>query len=116
MKRIIQTLLFIVLAAQFSMAQPPKWLDKSKRAVFSVVTYGNDGQMLKSGNGFFVTESGVGVSDYELFRGASKAEIITCAGKKIPTESMLGAHEVYNGIKFKAEIHEKKSPDSARCT
>ncbi len=108
MKRIIQTLLFIVLAAQFSMAQPPKWLDKSKRAVFSVVTYGNDGQMLKSGNGFFVTESGVGVSDYELFRGASKAEIITSDGKKMPIESILGANELYDVIKFKVAITEKK--------
>ena len=58
MKRIFQTLLFIVLINQVIVAQPPKWLEKSKRAVFSIVTYGKDGQMLNSGNGFFVTENG----------------------------------------------------------
>lgn len=108
MKRIIQILLFIVLSAHCIMAQPPKWLEKSKRAVFSIVTYDKNGQMLNSGNGFFVTDNGIGVSEYELFRGAEKAEIMTTDGKRMPVESILGANEIYDVIKFKVAITEKK--------
>ena len=110
MKRIIQTLLFVALSVQFAVAQPPKWLDKAKRSVFSIVTYGSEGQTLHSGNGFFVTEAGVGVSNYELFKGAAKAEIITSDGKRMPIESILGVNEMYDVIKFKVGITDKKVP------
>lgn len=110
MKRIIQTLLVFVLAIQYSMAQAPKWIDKAKKALFSVVTYGKDGQVLHSGNGFFVTENGVAMSDYLLFKDADKAEIITADGKKMPIEFILGVNEMYDVIKFKVGITEKKVP------
>lgn len=110
MKRIIQTLLVFVLAIQYSMAQAPKWIDKAKKALFSVVTYGKDGQVLHSGNGFFVSESGIAMSDYMLFKDADKAEIITSDGKKMPIEFILGVNEMYDVIKFKVGITEKKVP------
>ena len=62
MKKILFTLLTCMLV-QFSMAQAPKWIDKSKRAVFSIVTYGADDKLLNTGNGFFVTEGGIALSD-----------------------------------------------------
>ena len=110
MKRFIQTLLLVVLSLQFCMAQAPKWIDKAKRSVFSIITYGKDGQTLNSGNGFFVTESGVGVSDYELFKDAASAEIITSDGKRMPIESILGVNSIYDVIKFKVAITDKKVP------
>ena len=45
------------------------WVDKAKRAVFSVVTYDQNDKILNTGNGFFVTEDGVALSDYTLFKG-----------------------------------------------
>ena len=37
-------------------------VDKAKRAVFSVITYGENDKILNTGNGFFVTEDGVALS------------------------------------------------------
>lgn len=47
---LICTLCFI--GFQWSVAQVPKWVDKAKRAVFSVVTYDYNDKILNTGNGF----------------------------------------------------------------
>ena len=45
-------MLTLCLLAQWSVAQAPKWVDKAKRAVFSVVTYDQNDKILNTGNGF----------------------------------------------------------------
>ena len=59
MKKKLLLMLTLCLLAQWSVAQAPKWVDKAKRAVFSVVTYDQNDKILNTGNGFFVTEDGV---------------------------------------------------------
>lgn len=88
----------------------PKWVEKAKRAVFSVVTYDKDGKMLNTGNGFFVSEDGLALSDYTLFKGAEKAEVVTADGKKMPVDVILGADYMYDVIKFRVAITGKKVP------
>lgn len=105
---ILPFLLFFLL--QGSMAQTPKWVEKAKRAVFSVVTYDKNDKMLNTGNGFFVSEDGLALSDYSLFKGADRAEVITADGKKMPVSSILGADDMYDVIKFRVAITEKKVP------
>lgn len=105
---ILPFLLFFLL--QGSMAQTPKWVEKAKRAVFSVVTYDKNDKMLNTGNGFFVSEDGLALSDYSLFKGAERAEVITADGKKMPVSSILGADDMYDVIKFRVAITEKKVP------
>lgn len=105
---ILPFLLFFLL--QGSMAQTPKWVEKAKRAVFSVVTYDKNDKMLNTGNGFFVSEDGLALSDYSLFKGAERAEVITADGKKMPVSSILGADDMYDVIKFRVGITEKKVP------
>lgn len=102
-------LLFCLI--QESMAQQtPKWVEKAKRAVFSVVTYDKNDKMLNTGNGFFVSEDGLALSDYSLFKGAERAEIITSEGKQMPVGLILGANDMYDVIKFRVSITEKKVP------
>ena len=86
----------------------PKWVEKAKRAVFSVVTYDKEGKMMNTGNGFFVSDDGVALSDYSLFRGAARAEIISVEGKKMPVSVILGADDMYDVIKFQVAITGKK--------
>ena len=38
----------------------PKWVEKAKRAVFSIVTYDKNDKMLNTGNGFFVIRRRIG--------------------------------------------------------
>ena len=86
----------------------PKWVEKAKRAVFSVVTYDKEGKMMNTGNGFFVSDDGVALSDYSLFRGAARAEVISVEGKKMPVSVILGADDMYDVIKFQVAITGKK--------
>ena len=105
---ILPLLLFFLI--QGSMAQTPKWVEKAKRAVFSVVTYDKNDKMLNTGNGFFVSEDGLALSDYTLFKGAERAVVITSEGKQMPVSLILGANDMYDVIKFRVAITEKKVP------
>lgn len=116
MKKYILPLLFVCLSVQGSMAQAPKWVEKAKRAVFSVVTYDRNDKILNTGNGFFVTESGVALSDYSLFKGAERAVIVNFEGKQMPVDVILGANDMYDVIKFRVAITEKKVPALALAT
>lgn len=110
MKKILILPLLLFFLAQGSMAQTPKWVEKAKRAVFSVVTYDKNDKMLNTGNGFFVSEDGLALSDYSLFKGAERAVVITAEGKKMPVSTILGANDMYDVIKFRVAITEKKVP------
>lgn len=93
---------------QWGMAQAPKWVEKAKRAVFSVVTYDKDNKILNTGNGFFVSEDGVAVSDYGLFKGAQRAVIIDTEGRQMPVLNIMGADDMYDVVKFRVGIIGKK--------
>lgn len=110
MKKILILPLLLFFLAQGSMAQTPKWVEKAKRAVFSVVTYDKNDKMLNTGNGFFVSEDGLALSDYSLFKGAERAVVITAEGKRMPVSTILGANDMYDVIKFRVAITEKKVP------
>ena len=110
MKKILILSLLLFFLIQGSMAQTPKWVEKAKRAVFSVVTYDKNDKMLNTGNGFFVSEDGLALSDYTLFKGAERAVVITSEGKQMPVSLILGANDMYDVIKFRVAITEKKVP------
>ena len=94
--------------AQNLLAQSPKWVEKAKEAVFSIITYDANDKMLNTGNGFFVTEDGVALSDYTLFRGAQRAVAINSKGEQMPVKVIMGADDMYDVIKFRVEIPGKK--------
>ena len=99
------------------MAQAPKWVDKAKRAVFSVITYGENDKILNTGNGFFVTEDGVALSDCSLFEGAQRAVVVNSEGVQMPVVSIMGANDMYDVIKIPCRyIHQKKSRHCIRQT
>ena len=95
------------MSVQWSMAQAPKWVEKAKRAVFSVVTYDKNDKILNTGNGFFVTEDGIALSDYSLFKGAERAVIVNFEGKQMPVNAILGADDMYDVIKFRVASTER---------
>lgn len=109
--RAVLALLLLLVNGQWSVtnAQTPKWADKARQAVFSVITYGADGKMQATGNGFFVSEDGVAISDYTLFNGAVRAEVINADGKRLQVLEIMGANEMYDVLKFKVDMNGQKA-------
>ena len=108
MKKNFFLLILFSLIAQWSMAQAPKWLDKSRRAVFSVITYDNDDKILNTGNGFFISEDGMALSDYTLFKGAQRAVVVDSDGKQLQVATIQGANSMYDIVKFRVATSGKK--------
>lgn len=85
----------------------PKWLEKQRKAVITVTTYGNDEKVLHSGTGFFITETGEALSGYELFKDAKRATVTDTDGNSYPITSIMGADELYDVIHFKINTGKK---------
>nr|WP_129734708.1 serine protease [Parabacteroides goldsteinii] len=107
-----QTLLLLILICchllpATAQKNAPKWMDKSKKAVVLITTYGKDGAKLTSGTGFYVSETGDVLAGYDLFKGAEKATITDVDGKTYPVTAVVGADELYDVIKVKSEAPKK---------
>lgn len=85
----------------------PKWMDKEKKAVVLVTTYGKDGSKISTGTGFFISETGEALAGYTMFKGAAKATVTDVDGRDLPVTTILGANELYDVIKFKVEVPKK---------
>ena len=111
MKKNLLLTLTLCLLAQWSVAQAPKWVEKAKRAVFSVVTYDESDKILNTGNGFFVTEDGMALSDYSLFKGAQRAVVINSEGEQMPVEVIMGSKRYVRCCEVPcSDLREKKVP------
>ena len=63
MKKVL-LILMCCMAIQLVHAQDtPKWADKAKKAVFSIVTYDKDNKIKNTGNGFYINNNGTALSD-----------------------------------------------------
>ena len=70
------------------------------KAMFNVFTFDKQGSLLGSGYGFFTSESGEAVASFQLFRGASRAEVVDWKGNRLPVHRILGASENYDMVRF----------------
>lgn len=96
------------LACQWVSAQTPKWAEKARKAVFSVVTYDQDNKIKGTGNGFYIDAQGTALSDYSLFEGAERAVIINADGKQLNVNRIMGANSMYDVVKFNTPVEKKQ--------
>ena len=97
------------LVAQLASAQSPKWAEKAKKAVFSVVTYDKENKIKGTGNGFYIDAQGTALSDYTLFENAARAVVINADGKQQDVSRILGANSMYDIVKFNTPIDKKQT-------
>lgn len=108
MKKTLILFCCFIFTITTALAQGPKWVTKAKKAVFSVITFNHDNQILNKGNGFFIGDDGIAVSDYKLFKNAYKAIVIDSDGKEMHVHSILGADDTYDIVKFRVDTKGKK--------
>ena len=97
------TLLCIVCAA----CAQPKFVAKAKKGIFSLTTYDKQGALLQKGIGFYVGENGEALADFRLFKGASKAVVVTADGKQAVVDCVLGADDAYSQVHFHIPVKGK---------
>lgn len=85
----------------------PKWMDKQRKAVVTIVTYNQDDQPIASGTGFFVSESGELLTGYSLFKNAARAVVKDADGKEMAVTHILGADELYDVVRCQVEVGKK---------
>ena len=85
----------------------PKWMDKQRKAVVTIVTYNQDDQPIASGIGFFVSESGELLTGYSLFKNAARAVVKDADGKEMAVTHILGADELYDVVRCQVEVGKK---------
>lgn len=91
----------------YAQQKPPKWMEKQKKAVVTITTYKADNTELNRGSGFFVTETGELVSAYSVFKDAARAEVKDVKGNVYPVVSVVGADELYDVIRLRADVPKK---------
>lgn len=96
-----------------SFATTPKNVLQAGKALVTIVTYDSKDNILHSTNGFYITSKGEVLSDYEAFKDASKAIIISGNGTKTPVARICGANDIYNLIKVTTQ---KTYKDAATIT
>lgn len=109
MKKTTFTLICLFTAGNLLFAQNPKWFKKAAKAQISIITLNEKGEMLRSGNGFFIDENGTALADYELFKKASSAKVVSAEGKEYEVETIVGASSLYDLVKFRVKT-EKETP------
>ena len=102
LKRIYIVLLLLVASVASWAQVAPKWAKKMQKSIVSVLTYGEDGTLLKSGTGFYVDKNTV-VADYSLFRGSYNASVIDQKGNKSTVTAIVGADDTYGVVRFRTD-------------
>lgn len=102
MKRTILSILLLTISfLSFAQLQPaPKFASKVQKSILSLNTYDKNGELMKSGTAFFVSQNGDAIADYSLFKNAYKAMVIDASGKQYDVDYILGADDTYSIVRF----------------
>ena len=97
----------VLLSVSYGWAQNPKWFKKARKAQITIATYDKEGNLLRSGNGFYIDTQGTALANFTLFDKASKAIVVDASGKEFPVECIMGANSLYDVVKFRVKTEKK---------
>ncbi len=104
MNRILLSLALLCATWCTAVAQNPKWYKKARKAQFTLTTYDAAGRTLAQGGGFFIAGDGTAVADYNSFKGAARATIVTAEGGQAEVRCISGASSLYDVVKFRVDM------------
>lgn len=92
--------IFSFLITTCSFAQTSQ-SNKVSESIFTLTTFAEDGSLLSSTHGIFVSNDGYAIAAWKPFVGATKAVVVDAKGKKYDVDGLVGANDLYNVCKFK---------------
>ena len=69
---------------------------KSTDAVFSLETFDIDGESIRTGSGFFISDTGLAVTNLHVIDGAASATITLSSGEVFPVQGVHGTSYEHN--------------------
>lgn len=79
----------------------PSAVKSAAGSVFTLTTFKQDGSLLASSHGVFVSDDGMAIGLWSPFVGAATAVVIDAKGNRMNVESIMGANDMYDVCKFK---------------
>ena len=107
MKKYLLLVVLISLVLPVMAQKPPKWMEKSQKAVISITTFDGNDRQIATTNGFFISDKGEALSAYLPFKGAARATVKDAEGNTYPVASIIGADDLFDVIKFKVVVPKK---------
>jgi len=88
----------------------PTIFAEAKRSIVWVKTYDRKNQLIGTGSGFFIEETGIMVSNRHVFQSAHEAHIVNSAGSKFVVKKVLAEHSNYDLVRLQVGIGKTKTP------
>ena len=101
-KNTVVIFLLSLLTSSLSNAQPTT-VKNAAKGVFSLQTFRDDGSLLATSHGVFISENGEAVSELKPFLGAKRAVIIDHRGAKAEVKRMIGVDPIYDVARFSVD-------------
>ena len=79
-------------------------IEPLRPSVVTVVTYDLDGEVAGLGSGFFISSSGILVTNYHVLDGAYRADVKTLDGREYPIMTVLAKSQQVDLIKVRVNI------------
>lgn len=90
---------------------------RSIDAVFLLETFDKDGKSIRTGTGFFITDTGYAVTNLHVIDNAASAEVTLSNGDVFPVLGVNASSEDYNLIIFSVDFEKKLNvPDDTNST
>lgn len=99
--RVLVIFLFFAILFTNCTIKTKEIIAEAEASSFTIYTYNEFGLPQGTGSGFFIDKSGVGITNYHVLDGATKAIILTSDNLKFEIDSILGADSDIDIIKFK---------------
>lgn len=110
MKNIFKTILFLcILILSSCKMDVREIIEEAESSSFVIYTYDEFGCPSGSGSGFFISESGVGITNYHVLDGATKAILITSDSGKYEIEKIITADQKKDILKFQIKNEKAKT-------
>ena len=101
MRKIQLSILFYLVVFSCFAQNVQQVLPKIKDAIFTIYAEDEDGNVMSSGSGFFISTYGVGITNFHVLEGSYSAHIKDSKGNKFKISSVIDYNPNYDLVKFK---------------